>query len=280
MRATSAGTNSKRSFAQVPFRTLDEPQTRSPAAPPGYRPARARVPSRSATAQQLGTQMCPSRSSGSALRTGPCRHQTVAPRADLVSSAPVDREVNRFVPRAEDRASSRQVSRTRCQGRGTYRAKRQAGGRLTPLSGVPQTWSAGRAACSQLAGIGQRGPPEIPPIDVTRNAGEIVFSPTRLRGKMPGEADQSVWIKHEPRGDPAAEQGGVMLKGVVSGVALTLAVALVGAYFLVRSGLIPANADAKPGWLETWMARTSLVLTCAHIEPFRLRPNRASGFAA
>src|ERR1035437_5718848 len=49
-----------------------------------------------------------------------------------------------------------------------------------------------------------------------------------------------------------------MLKGVVSGVALTLAVALIGAYSLVRSGLIPANADAKPGRLETWMARTSL----------------------
>ena len=49
-----------------------------------------------------------------------------------------------------------------------------------------------------------------------------------------------------------------MLKGVVAGVALTLAVALIGAYALVQSGLIPANADAKPGWLETWMARTSL----------------------
>ena len=49
-----------------------------------------------------------------------------------------------------------------------------------------------------------------------------------------------------------------MLKGMVSGVALTLAVALIGAYVLVQSGLIPANADAKPGWLETWMARTSL----------------------
>ena len=39
-----------------------------------------------------------------------------------------------------------------------------------------------------------------------------------------------------------------MLKGVASGVALTLAVALIGAYSLVRSGLIPANADAIPGW--------------------------------
>src|SRR5450759_624961 len=35
-----------------------------------------------------------------------------------------------------------------------------------------------------------------------------------------------------------------MLKGVVSGVALTLVVALIGAYALVQSGLILANADA------------------------------------
>ena len=52
-----------------------------------------------------------------------------------------------------------------------------------------------------------------------------------------------------------------MVKGVVLGIALTLAVAVIGAYFLVRSGLIPTNADAKPGRMETWMARTSLDLT-------------------
>ena len=52
-----------------------------------------------------------------------------------------------------------------------------------------------------------------------------------------------------------------MLKGVVLGVALTLVVALIGGYSLVRSGLIPANADAIPGRLETWMASTSLDAT-------------------
>lgn len=52
-----------------------------------------------------------------------------------------------------------------------------------------------------------------------------------------------------------------MLKGVVLGVALTLAVALIVAYSLLRSGLIPANADARPSRLETWMARTSLDAT-------------------
>ena len=58
-----------------------------------------------------------------------------------------------------------------------------------------------------------------------------------------------------------------MLKGVVLGVALTLVVALIGAYALVQSGLIPANADAKPGQLETWMARTSLNATLRRDAP-------------
>ena len=58
-----------------------------------------------------------------------------------------------------------------------------------------------------------------------------------------------------------------MMKGMVSGVVLTLAVALIGAYSLVRSGLIPANADAEPGWLETWMARSSLDATLSRDAP-------------
>ena len=58
-----------------------------------------------------------------------------------------------------------------------------------------------------------------------------------------------------------------MLKAFASGVAFTLLVALIGAYLLVRSGLVPANADAKPGWLETWMARTSLDATLRRDAP-------------
>jgi mono/diheme cytochrome c family protein len=58
-----------------------------------------------------------------------------------------------------------------------------------------------------------------------------------------------------------------MLKSVVVGFALTIAVAVVGGYFLVRSGLIPANADAEPGALETWMARTSLAATLQREAP-------------
>jgi len=71
---------------------------------------------------------------------------------------------------------------------------------------------------------------------------------------------------------PVVEGGCVMLKGVASGVALTLAVALIGTYSLVRSGLIPANADAKPGRLETWMARTSLDATLRREAPSSPNP--------
>ena len=58
-----------------------------------------------------------------------------------------------------------------------------------------------------------------------------------------------------------------MLKGVILGVAFTLAVALIGTYALLRSGLIPANADQKPSQLETWMARTSLAATLKRYAP-------------
>jgi thiosulfate dehydrogenase len=63
-----------------------------------------------------------------------------------------------------------------------------------------------------------------------------------------------------------------MLKGIILGVALALAVALIGAYALLQSGLIPANADATPGRLETWMARTSLDATLRRDAPKGLNP--------
>lgn len=63
-----------------------------------------------------------------------------------------------------------------------------------------------------------------------------------------------------------------MFKGMVLGVALTFVVVLIGAYALVRSGLIPANADAIPGGLETWMARTSLDATLGREAPQSQNP--------
>ncbi len=58
-----------------------------------------------------------------------------------------------------------------------------------------------------------------------------------------------------------------MFKSVVLGIALTLVLGLIGAYVLVQSGYIPANADARPSRLETWMARTSLRATLKREAP-------------
>lgn len=63
-----------------------------------------------------------------------------------------------------------------------------------------------------------------------------------------------------------------MLKSVSLGVALTIGIALISGYALVKSGLIPANADAKPGWMETWMAGTSLDATLRRAAPKEQNP--------
>lgn len=52
-----------------------------------------------------------------------------------------------------------------------------------------------------------------------------------------------------------------MLKSFIAGIAATIALALAGGYLLLRSGFIPANADATPGPIETWAAETSLQAT-------------------
>lgn len=52
-----------------------------------------------------------------------------------------------------------------------------------------------------------------------------------------------------------------MARGIVIGIVLTIVVLLGGAYVVLRSGLIPANADATPGALENFAAGTSLRAT-------------------
>jgi len=52
-----------------------------------------------------------------------------------------------------------------------------------------------------------------------------------------------------------------MLRGILVGIVATILVGLLCADFVVRGGVIPANADAKPFWLEHWAARTSLNAT-------------------
>lgn len=63
-----------------------------------------------------------------------------------------------------------------------------------------------------------------------------------------------------------------MFKGLLAGVVSTIVVALIAAYALVRSGSIPANADAAPGSLETWMASTSLDATLSRYAPTQSNP--------
>ncbi len=58
-----------------------------------------------------------------------------------------------------------------------------------------------------------------------------------------------------------------MFKGFILGCVVTIAVALACGFAALRLGLIPANADAKPGPLETWAADTSLTATLRNQAP-------------
>ena len=63
-----------------------------------------------------------------------------------------------------------------------------------------------------------------------------------------------------------------MVRGFIAGVATAVVVAIVGAYVLLQSGLIPANADAQPSSLETWLAGTSLTATLRREAPTESNP--------
>jgi thiosulfate dehydrogenase len=63
-----------------------------------------------------------------------------------------------------------------------------------------------------------------------------------------------------------------MVRGFIAGVVATLLVGSIGAYVLLQSGLIPANADAKPGGLELWAASTSLSATLRNQAPKSANP--------
>lgn len=63
-------------------------------------------------------------------------------------------------------------------------------------------------------------------------------------------------------GTPLRAEEACLLKGVVLGIVLTLvAAALIGYIGITQGLLIPANADAAPGKLETWAAQRSLHAT-------------------
>lgn len=63
-----------------------------------------------------------------------------------------------------------------------------------------------------------------------------------------------------------------MFKSFTFGVFATIVVALLCGYIAVRVGLVPANADANPGPLETWAAGTSLDATLRRDAPKGANP--------
>jgi hypothetical protein len=52
-----------------------------------------------------------------------------------------------------------------------------------------------------------------------------------------------------------------MFRGFVLGIICTIVVGVGVGYYLLSSGIIPANADVKPGPIETFIAGTSLQAT-------------------
>jgi thiosulfate dehydrogenase len=57
------------------------------------------------------------------------------------------------------------------------------------------------------------------------------------------------------------------MKAFIAGVVVTLLALAGGGYIAVTHGWVPANADAKPGALETWAAHTSLRATIKREAP-------------
>jgi thiosulfate dehydrogenase len=62
------------------------------------------------------------------------------------------------------------------------------------------------------------------------------------------------------------------MRGFIAGISAAIVVALVGAYVLLQSGLVPANADARPGGLEIWAASASLKATLRREAPSGANP--------
>jgi thiosulfate dehydrogenase len=63
-----------------------------------------------------------------------------------------------------------------------------------------------------------------------------------------------------------------VLKGLLLGIAATLVVLAAAGYAVLRAGIIPANADAKPGRFERYIAGTSLKATLQKEAPKEQNP--------
>ncbi len=63
-----------------------------------------------------------------------------------------------------------------------------------------------------------------------------------------------------------------MFRGFILGIIFTIVVAAGVGYYVLSSGLIPANADAKPGPIEMFLAGTSLEATLEKDAPKEANP--------
>ncbi len=62
------------------------------------------------------------------------------------------------------------------------------------------------------------------------------------------------------------------MRGFIAGVVTVIVIGLIAGFVLLQSGLIPANADGKPGGLELWAADTSLTATLRREAPKQANP--------
>jgi thiosulfate dehydrogenase len=58
-----------------------------------------------------------------------------------------------------------------------------------------------------------------------------------------------------------------MVKGFIAGIVFTVLAAALAAYGMIRTGVMPANADEAPPGIEKWAARTSLHATLRRSAP-------------
>lgn len=62
------------------------------------------------------------------------------------------------------------------------------------------------------------------------------------------------------------------MKKFIAGVLTTILIAALCGYLVIRNGIIPANADARPLWLESAIAGTSLDATLEREAPKEANP--------
>ncbi len=57
------------------------------------------------------------------------------------------------------------------------------------------------------------------------------------------------------------------MRNFIAGIVVSIIIGTIGGYIVLKSGLVPANADATPSHLEQWLAQTSLDATLSREAP-------------